>query len=502
MNKSPAKTVLQVVDLISYAKSILSNEDRPLFDDAVAAGKVGAMRAAYVMVWLACAESLKRRFREARKRDNNAGKIIGEIESKEREHKTVDKFVLAKAKEYGFVSDSGHSILSHIYEMRCLYAHPYDEAPLSEQVSHAAAMVVEHVLSKPVKLRHSFGTQLLKSLLEKHSFLDDQQTAVAAFVKEILPRLDERIRGWLLDKYWCELEKISDDSSMSVFSCRGIWFSYTMLLEVGVNVFSDAEWHSNINKFPKVLTRVCGSASIFQKIVVRAQDSLVGLIVSESHTRASVLTRLEQLNNAGVLTTRQNERFVDHVSTMTISAIRSAGLNTQTCYRKLIDAMKSYNWYTQNPAIDLIVSNGSDQVATLHAEQQVELGRNILQCAEGAATSACMFLCELSKNKSSWPCDMMRGLAMESFINENNQVRFKNRYLEQVISALECMESQQRIQLILDIAASIEEGNPTGWTSHDRFESVTRVLNVHTWTVPLVESLEKQVASLVEGENI
>jgi len=191
--------IRQPVDLSSYANNILADEDRPLFDEAVEAGKAGALRAAYVMIWLACAESLKRRFREAQQRDNAAGKIVGEIEAGENAHKAVDKFVLKKALEYGFVSDSGHAILNHIYEMRCIYGHPYEEAPSQEQVSCAAAVVVEHVLSKPVTLRHSFGEKLLKNLTEERNYLDDQETAVVVFAKDILPRIDKSIYDWLLD---------------------------------------------------------------------------------------------------------------------------------------------------------------------------------------------------------------------------------------------------------------------------------------------------------------
>jgi len=501
MSKPPLKSALQTVDLSSYAKNIHSTEDHPLFDDAVEAGKAGALRAAYVMIWLACAESLKRRFREAQKRDGAAGKIVGDIEAKEREHKAVDKFVLTKAHEYGFVSDSGHTILNHIYEMRCLYGHPYEEAPSQEQVSHAAAVVVEHVLSKPVKLRHGFGKQLLKSLLEERSFLDDQQTAVEAFAKDILPRLDESIHGWLLDNYWSELEKNSSDSSMSVFSRRGIWFSRTMLLEVGVDVFSNDDWHDKTCKFPKVLMRVCGIAGVFKEIGKRAQDSLVGLILTESSTRASVLTHLERLNNSGALTKRQRERFVEHVSEMEIGAIRSAGLSTLTCYGKLIDAMKSHNWYVQNPAIDLVVSNGPDQAAELNEEQQINLGRNILQCAEGTEKSACKFLEELSKDGASWPFDVVRGIALESFTNEDNQIRFKDRHLGRVLSALGHLKPRQRNQLIADIAASVDEGTPKDWTDQDDFESAIAKLKGFTWAAPLAKSLKAKAASLQAEEE-
>ena len=43
----------QPVDLSKYALQILAEQDRPLFDDAVKAAEVGALRASYMMIWLA-----------------------------------------------------------------------------------------------------------------------------------------------------------------------------------------------------------------------------------------------------------------------------------------------------------------------------------------------------------------------------------------------------------------------------------------------------------------
>ena len=94
MSTSNPQSTLLNVDLRQYAKKIPASEDRPLFDETVAAAMAGALRAAYVMIWLSCAESLKRRFREAKTRDNAAGKIVGEIDKLEGQHKSVDKFLL------------------------------------------------------------------------------------------------------------------------------------------------------------------------------------------------------------------------------------------------------------------------------------------------------------------------------------------------------------------------------------------------------------------------
>ena len=149
----------------------------------------------------------------------------------------MDKYVLDQALDYGFLSDSAFKVLFHIYEMRCIYGHPYEESPSEEQVSHAAAAVVENILSRPVKLRHGFGQKLLKSLLEDPSYQDDHRTAVDEFAKDVLPRLDEKIHGWLLEKVWDGLEQIADDSTMKVFWRRGLWFTQTLIREVGIEVF-------------------------------------------------------------------------------------------------------------------------------------------------------------------------------------------------------------------------------------------------------------------------
>ena len=449
MSTSNPQRAEQKVELGEYARQILAHGDHPLFDEAVAAAEAGALRSAYVMIWLSCAESLKRRFRDARKRDNAAGKIVGEIEQLEKQHKAVDSVLLKKALEYGFISDSDHTTLWHIYEMRCVYAHPYEEAPSQEKVIDAAATVVNQVLSRPVKLRHGFGKQLLQNLLENENYLDDQESAVADFVRKILPGVDEGIYIWLLDEYWKELENLSDDSSMAVFFRRGIWFCHTILAEVGVSTLTNEEWHDRIGRFPKTLIRICTLPAIFEDIGELAQNSLVGSLLDESKTRSSILTHLERLNEAGALSKRQQERFTDRKSQMEISEIRAAGLSTKACYPMLIEAMESYNWYTQNPAISLVLSNGPDQAAELTEDQQVNLGRNILQAGEGGARSATGFLDRLDRDVKSWPLGIVRGIALEPFINEDHQIRPKDRQLRLVLSALAQLDDLQRDGLVL-----------------------------------------------------
>lgn len=489
MNTSSQQSPSQAIDLSEYAKHILADEDHPLFDEAVSAAKVGAFRSAYLMIWLACAESLKRRFREAQLRDNTAGRIAGEIDTMERQHRAVDKFLLDKAQEYGFVSDSGRVVLNQIYEMRCIYAHPYEEAPSREKVIDAAASVVDWVLSKPVRLRHGFGNQLLNSLLEDRSYLDDQESAVADFTKSIAARLDEGVHVWLLDRYWGELEKLSSDSSMAIFFRRGTWFCRSMLMEVGVTMLTPDQWHDKSRRFPKTLVSVCGIPDVFRNIGELAQNSLVGSAFEESKTRASVLAILEGLYKDGALSDRQRDRFFEHVSDLNTSTMLASGLSTKTCYARLIEALRSYNWYIQNPAIDTVISNGSEQAAELTEEQQTTLGRNILQSGQGTAASAIEFLEKLSQGSTAWPIDVVRGIALESFTNESNEIRFKDRYLDLVLSALVQIDDVLRDEIITQIAESIAIGTPQSRVDRRKIDPVLASLGAYAWAEPLVEIL-------------
>ena len=106
-----------------YIDKVPAEEDRVLLEEAKASLRGGALRAAYIMTWIACAESLKRRFREAQTRDSHAGKIVGEIEEKERQRKSVDAYLIQKASEYGFIQLGEQRSVEHVYEMRLSLIH-------------------------------------------------------------------------------------------------------------------------------------------------------------------------------------------------------------------------------------------------------------------------------------------------------------------------------------------------------------------------------------------
>jgi len=486
-----------VVTISEYAGKIHDPADKPLFDDAAKSAAAGALRGAYVMLWLACAESLKRKFKEAERRDGTAGKIVGNIASKEREQRSVDKFILENAKEYGFISESAYKILLHIYDMRCVYGHPYEEAPDEEQVAHAAAMVVQHVLSQPVRLRHGYCKQMLKSLLGDKHFLDDQASAVHGFVAEVLPRIDESVYDWFLDAYWKELEKIANDASLKIFFFRGVRFTQAVLARID-NPFTPELWHGKASAYPKTLIRVLNRSALFKAAGKRAQDSLVSSALDIAKTRASILRHLEGIIRS--LTERQKERFLAHVREMSAAGLRAAKLSLKTAFVPVIEGLTSHNWYVQQPFVEYIAAAGPEQIEELEVADQISLGRNVLQVADGNERSAKRFLDDIADSSAKWPAPFVKGIFLECFVNDEKKIRLKCDQLAIVLKIVRGLDENKRCKIVEVARKAIECGSPKGvFLGRKEYTKVRDALEAHDWAAPVVEALQAVGNELVSA---
>lgn len=150
-----------------FSARILSPQDRLLFEEAIRSARSGALRAAYIMVWISCAESLKRKFKELSARDGTAKQISGECERKEQAHQSVDHFLLEKARDYGLIAATEFTKLEQIYVFRCIYGHPYETGPSAANLISAASDVVDLVLQKTTKLRHGYLSSQVENLISR-----------------------------------------------------------------------------------------------------------------------------------------------------------------------------------------------------------------------------------------------------------------------------------------------------------------------------------------------
>src|SRR5579883_2624930 len=299
-----------MADIATYAAKILADADRPLFQEAVVSALHGAPRGAYILIWIACAEGLKRKFREAAVRDGNANKMLGKIIDAEVQQRSADMLILTKAKDYGFIDDVSFQKLEYVYKMRCVYGHPYEAAPDDEELTNAAAVVVNEVLGKPTLLRHGFVQTFIDKLFSDVNYLEQTEASVRSFTRDISVRIDPAVYEYVMDTYVKKLESAYDDASLEIVVERGLWFLSEFLLTVKTTFSSDSQWHDFVAAYPKTMQHIILSSSrLFEAVGERARDYIVSYDITHAEARPSCLKEVEKLMDDGLLSEEQQRRL-------------------------------------------------------------------------------------------------------------------------------------------------------------------------------------------------
>lgn len=91
---------------------------------------------------------------------------------------------------------------------------------------------------------------------------------------------------------------------------------------------------------------------------------------------------------------------------------------------KTIRALKTYNWYKQNPAV---MSLSLETLGQLNPDELFVIGRNILQAAHGSSGSAEAFVDDIRERVEPWPDTkakaILDGILFEMFFDRNGQPR-------------------------------------------------------------------------------
>ena len=356
--------------------------------------------------------------------------------------------ILSEAEKYGFVSDVGYQKLEHIYKMRCIFGHPYEEAPTEEEVRHAACTVVENVLSKPTTLKEGYVSSLIKNLMESPSYLDNYEPAVSKHAESIKPKINKNVYDYLIKQYIEKIGPKADDLSLKLLTDRAIWFIRRFLELVGCSIFNTEQWHNFVIKHPHILCLIFTKRSgLFKEIGQNAQDSIVAYLIDNSNIRPSGLSDLECLHDDNALTDRQKARFEEAIDISGIETLKASCLKTSTCFDKIIEALKFRDWYiTQNPAMQLIMQNGEKNLGNLDADQAQILGRNILQAAEGNSDDAIWFLDQWIEESNVWPDDILRGALLECFLDDDYKFRLKIGHLDKIMCILSKHKKKDKLK--------------------------------------------------------
>ena len=133
-----------------------------------------------------------------------------------------------------------------------------------------------------------------------------------------------------------------------------------------------------------------------------------------------------------------DESVVGSVGAYSPEAIADVNFKTEktSFAAKTLSALKSYNWYKQNPAI---MALNTEIVRAMSIDEMFVIGRNILQAADGSSGSAFNFINEFEEKTRGWPEAQTRaifdGMLFEVFFDSEGLPRkyLKSDFLDELV---------------------------------------------------------------------
>ena len=281
-----------------------------------------------------------------------------------------------------------------------------------------------------------------------------------------------------------------------------MFFSHVLLSHSGCDVFTAEEWHAIASAHPSISIAVLADERYFDGIGDLTRDFLVSELLTRGDHDPRCLNLLQKLDHADMLTDRQQERLHTHSDQPSYSNLTQVNITLGFNYPKTIDDLKSHNWYIQNPAVNYIRLQGASQVALLNRSQQVELGRNILQAADGDANSAVSFIAGLTSQKTQWPIGLIQGMLLECFTNERHEFRLKLDVIDHLLRYIDTIAVPVQRRLVKKVVESMQPSTPKySFLLTDQIDEALPKLESFPWANDIRDLLISMRAVLIDDER-
>ena len=437
---------------------IKNKEDKSLISDAIKLCENKFYRASYIMAWLSCAESLKRRFYELGGRDSEAGSLYRKIKELEKQHQSVDHELIEGAYKFNLISDTEKEKLLHFFSMRSVYSHPYEEAPSEIDCHQIIESVIEIVLLRPILLKEGGISFILGRLTKEKSFLNDSVEEIKNYVSEIIPLIDPKKYDYMCEKYLKFLESMTKDQYTDILFKRGIYFIRKFVEQVRIkNIWNDEEFENILYTYRNSTLRIFATLDIFKDLSTKYQSIIINRLQEDSENNLSLMKYLDNIFSQSLMNRNQSSNYLKVIQEFSWEQLNSIGLSIKSMYKRLIQDLKSYNWYRQNPACQYMKNYplflADDELTD---DEFIELGRNILQSYDGSSSAAGELLEDLSKIGGT-PIALIQGIIEECFYDNHKKLRLKipnPQLISQVIDNNLSTENQEN--LFLEISTTIQ----------------------------------------------
>lgn len=450
--------------ITSLREKIAEEYDYPLFDEVIKCLESKAYRSAYIMIWIGIAESLLFKLKKMGNRDAQVGEKLKSIDEIRKSNNSIDAALLDYTKELGIINYEGFKRLTLIKDMRNAYAHPSGVSPSIDEVTCALNTSVELVLSQHPLLGHGYVNQYLDTILNDTHFYKDSQEVVEKYANEFVLRVRPNVLEYSFGKTLRHLEEIITNDEDRVLEKRGFIFASVILKELFDDsqfIISEDDLNQLFNNYPLSCCLLFVEVDIYPLLFHQVQNRAFNHIINPLNPGNSIykekgLIKIHDLMLNELLTETEKDSFRELIISLNYGDFLDLDMPLSFFVEKIINDLKSYNYYKQNDAVNALRNKGPLECGSLNEEYQEQLGRNILQSADGGARSA-RYLLSYLKNVE-WPYKLISGLLLEIFVDDNLQFRLKAQLFKKVVNIV--INHSQKQEIFEELNRSISQSVP------------------------------------------
>jgi TIR domain len=206
---------------------------------------------------------------------------------------------------------------------------------------------------------------------------------------------------------------------------------------------------------------------------------------------------VQKLNKAGVRLS-QRHTYADEAKADVDYPLTEGGAVVD-----IIKALRSYNWYTQNPAVEALLKL---DWSTVSADEAFVLGRNLYQCACGGERKAVSVMNNIRRALATFPIDraldVANGMFFEAYFDSKGEFRserLKGRCLAQLFTLQTVKKFEPSITFIRRALEPYMSALPVRPNAEPEF--IMLELTVQKGAPPVIRTLKVGERSLLHAND-
>lgn len=437
-----------------YYKNKTCEEDLTMLNEIILCIENEAYRSASIIIWIAILESLVRKLKILALNDDEINSLIMDFEDKPNE-----KDLLLKCKNHGLINQIEYGQLETIRQARNNYAHPNYDSPQKEDVLIYLYYAVEYVLSKPNLFSKDSAKRELYKLLNDSNFLGNANNEqVKEFATTFTKKITNDYSDEIIKTLFKMIEKKFKENDPNNHTCIKHGLIYAkVLITNNLEYLNPEKSNYLIDEYKTTACHLFSNPIIWEYLDSRSKERIFNYSTNRD---SSQISRIDFINifyklfKADKLEDTLKMKYVDYINNSSLENLLLSRIPANLYYDKLIEEFRSYNYYRQNPAAKII---SHKDLFVFNDNQLEQLGRNILQSAEGGANDSEGVIKKFERNGNP-PKAFLKGLLFETLINDNKELRLKPNYFENVMNIIN--DSEYCDEIFNEFITIIKESKP------------------------------------------